>query len=153
MKALVVGIGNREGGDGAAGIEVVRRLRAMAPLDADLRKCADATRLLDWWRGYEEVVIVDTVAGDRPGRVHRFEAHRHPVPVLLRSSSIHHWGPAEAVELARAVNRLPARVIVFAIESSAFTSGSPPSPAVESAIASVVQSVRQELRRPMVSAS
>jgi hydrogenase maturation protease len=142
--ALVVGLGSAEHGDGAAGVEVIRLLRDTASIGLDLRECSDARHLFDWWRGCDAVIVVDAAAGDRPGRVYRFEAHRHPVPILLRSSARHHWGPAEAVELSRARRGLPPRVIVYAIEANAFESA-PLSAAVERAAASVAQEIRREL--------
>ena len=52
----------------------------------------------------------------------------------LRSST-HAFGVADAVELARALGRLPGRLDVYAIEGASFAAGDRLSPAVERAVA------------------
>ena len=52
---------------------------------------------------------------------------------MLRSST-HAFGVADAVELARALDRLPERLDVYAIEGASFAAGAPLSPAVAAAI-------------------
>ena len=51
----------------------------------------------------------------------------------LRSST-HAFGVADAVELARALGRLPGRLDVYAIEGASFTAGDSLSPEVERAV-------------------
>jgi hydrogenase maturation protease len=77
----------------------------------------------------------------------RLEAHRRPLPASLRHASTHSFGPAEAVELARALGRLPPTVIVYAVEGHRFVPGGRLSPAVEAAIPQVVARIREDLQR------
>jgi hydrogenase maturation protease len=48
--------------------------------------------------------------------------------------STHAFGLHEAIELARALHRLPRRVIVFAVEGRHFEAGATPSGEVEAAV-------------------
>ena len=136
---VVVGIGNEARGDDAAGLIAARRLEALA-LEGD------AIALLDVWRGADVAVVIDAVSsGAAAGTVHRFDASREPLPASLRrSSSTHALGLAEAIELGRALDRLPARLIVYGIEAERFEAGAALTPAVAAAIESVAAAVRRE---------
>ncbi len=61
-------------------------------------------------------------------------------------SSTHAFGVGDAVELARALGRLPARVVVYGVEGADFTAGAPLSAAVESAVEHVVDELEEEAR-------
>jgi len=138
-RVVVIGIGNAARGDDAAGLVAARRLRA-------LEHEGDPLALLDAWRDADVAVLIDAVSsGAEPGTVHRFDASRAPLPAPLgRSSSTHALGLAEAIELGRALGRLPARVIVYGIEGERFDAGAALTPAVAAAVAEVASSVRRE---------
>jgi hydrogenase maturation protease len=136
MLSLVVGVGNAWCGDDGAGAEVARRLRATSGVDvAEL--AGDASALLELWAGRERVAVVDAAcSGAAAGTLMSFRADAGPLPAaLLRSSSTHAFGVADAIELARALGRLPAHLEVHAIEGEDFAPGRPPSPAVKRAAA------------------
>ena len=57
---------------------------------------------------------------------------------LPRPASTHLIGLADALELARALGRLPPRVVVYGIEGHRFGVGDPVSPAVAAAVDRVV---------------
>jgi hydrogenase maturation protease len=95
----------------------------------------EAVGLLDVWEGHPAVVIVDTVrSGAAAGTLHRFDASVVPVPTTFRHSSSHTIGVAEAIELARGLDRLPLRVLVFGVEGTAFDASTTLSPAVADAL-------------------
>jgi hydrogenase maturation protease len=89
------------------------------------------------------VTIVDAVSsGAPPGTVHELEAGGEPLPVrLFGSSSTHALGLAEALELARSLGRLPARVRVLGIEGARFDYGRGLSPEVEEAVERCTRSI------------
>ena len=142
MTALVLGIGNDLRGDDGAGLEVARRLRA-----AGVRAlgCAgDPSGLLDVWEGERDVILVDAVrSGAAPGTLHRMDARARPLPTRLFCGSTHHVGVADAVELGRALGRLPERLRIVGIEGESFATGTGLSPAVDRA----VEAVAAELSR------
>ena len=129
---IVIGVGNAWRGDDAAGLMVARRLRGTV---AAREQEGDGAGLLEAWAGARHVVVVDAAAGDAaPGSVRRFDARAAPLPARFLRSSTHAFGVADAVELARALDRLPERLEVYAIEGASFAAGAPLSPAVAAAI-------------------
>ena len=122
MSALVIGIGNASRGDDAAGLAVAARILRAAPAGVSvLSLSGEPAELLEAWRGSERVWLVDSCSGGGPaGRIHRFEASAGPLPAGLLRASTHSLGLAEAVELARALKRLPKHLTVYCIEASSF---------------------------------
>ena len=145
------GLGNDLRGDDGAGIEVARRLRGLAAeAGIDVRaQQGEPAGLIDAWSGRKAVLVVDTMrSGAELGTICRFDASREPLPAQLRGSpSTHALGLAEAIELARALEQLPRRVVVFAIEGHRFETGAALSDEVQAAIPKVAAMVLDEARR------
>ena len=116
MLTLLVGVGNPWRGDDAAGLEVARRVRALGG-PVEVREIeGDASSLVDAWAGSDRVAVVDAArSGAAPGTVHVFRADLAPIPATLCSST-HAFGVADAIELSRALGRLPRRLDVYAVE-------------------------------------
>jgi hydrogenase maturation protein HypF len=130
MKRLVIGIGNADRGDDAAGLLVARRLRERG-IEAR-EHSGDALALLESWAGVEHVILVDTVVtGSSPGTILDAAEAR-----LLRSrqSSSHGFGVAEALALGRVLGRLPSELRIYGIEGASFEPGAPVSAAVLEAV-------------------
>jgi hydrogenase maturation protease len=129
-------VGNRWRGDDAAGLAVARRVRELARGGVQVREVeGDATALVETWSEANAVVVVDAAAyGAPPGTVRRFDATSAPLPARCLRSSTHAFGVPDAIELARALDRLPARLEVYAIEGASFTAGDRLSPAVDQAV-------------------
>ena len=71
-------------------------------------------------------MIVDAVrSGAAAGTVHRVEPGDGPLPRELGLASTHAFSIADTVELARALGRAPARVVVVGVEGAAFEPGRP----------------------------
>jgi hydrogenase maturation protease len=149
VSLLVIGVGNRDRGDDGAGLEVARRLRELGVGGARLvEQRGEAAELLEAMSGADSVILVDaSLSGAHPGTVQRIEAHRETLTQALRCASSHGWGLAEAVELARALGRLPRSVVVYAIEGRCFHPGRDLSPSVRQAVERVARRVRQEIER------
>jgi hydrogenase maturation protease len=131
----VIGLGNAARGDDAAGLIAARRLNGV-------EHEGDPLALLDVWDSAEWVVVIDAVrSGAVPGTIHRFDG-AEPLPAAVRSStSTHAVGLAEAIELARALGRLPAELIVYGIEGERFEAGIGLTPAVSAAVDAIVNAV------------
>jgi hydrogenase maturation protease len=95
----------------------------------------DAVALVSAWEGADLAVLVDAVvSGGKPGTIYRFDgAHRLPAR-FFRAASSHVLGLAEALELARALDRLPPRVLVVGVEAGDVSMGDGLSEAVASAV-------------------
>jgi hydrogenase maturation protease len=146
-RCLVIGIGNPDRGDDAAGRVVARLLRdALPPHVAVLEDGGDATELIGHLAGMAAAYLVDACAlGTSPGTVRRFDVGANPLPPGALDLSTHGLGVAGAVELARALGQLPSRCVIYAIEGGSFEIGAPLSPAVAEAVADVVAQIRGEL--------
>jgi hydrogenase maturation protease len=118
----VIGVGNRWRGDDAAGIHVVARLRGTTRSDVRLVEHeGEPTVLIDAWAPEDSVWLVDAVSSGAPaGTIHRIDAGAEGIPVELFRASTHHLGLAETIELARAVGRLPRRLVLYGIEGEGF---------------------------------
>jgi hydrogenase maturation protease len=125
-------LGNAWRGDDGAGLAVARRLRELAPAGIEVRELeGDATALIDAWGHADRVVVVDAAqSGAAPGTVRHFDACAAPLPAHLLRSSTHAFGVADAIELARALGRLPAALEVYAIEGATFAAGDRLTPSV-----------------------
>ncbi len=146
----MIGVGNRLRGDDGASWGVVRRLRehgTQIRIEVNERLC-EPNDLIEAWQGRDAVVLVDTMrSGEPPGTIRRFDVTSEPLPARLRGSvSTHGFGLHEAIELGRALHRLPRRVIVFAVEGRHFEAGATPSGEVEAAIAPLARAVLREAR-------
>ena len=144
---VVIGIGNRLRGDDGAGVAVAERLRGRVPPGVEVVACSEEpSRLMDAWEGADGVVLVDTVSsGADPGTLHRFDAGENALPARTFRSSTHAIGIADTIELARALGRLPRRVLVYGVEAGGFTTGAALSPAVETAVGVLVAAVLHDL--------
>jgi hydrogenase maturation protease len=135
-------------GDDAIGRIVARSLRERVPTGISVVELSgEPTGVIEVLSGARVAIIVDAVrSGGEPGTVHRFELSDKPLPSSFASgASTHGLGVAEAVELARTLERLPARLILYGIESSTYDHASPVSGAVGSSVDEVVALILQEL--------
>ncbi len=144
---IVLGIGNPDRGDDAAGPAVARLLMGTLPADIEIAEHGgEAAALLGRLDGVAEAYFVDACAsGTAAGTVQRFDAATAPLPQGLFGLSSHSFGLAEAVELGRTLGQLPPRCVVYAIEGGAFEPGEPLSPPVKAAVADVARRLRAEL--------
>ncbi len=145
---LVIGVGNPYRGDDGVGPAVARAVADLAPETvAVLEYGGEGAGLAEMWTGMDTVILVDAVSsGGTPGTVHRFDARETPIPVGLLHHSSHAFGVAEAVELARAVGRLPPRLIVYGIVGERFAPGSGLTGAVEGAVPRVVDRIVRDVQ-------
>ncbi|MGF1640437.1 MAG: hydrogenase maturation protease [Rhodospirillales bacterium] len=143
---LVIGVGNPDRGDDGAGPRVAALLGTRG-VDAIAHR-GDGLALIGLWTGRSRVVIVDAVAaGGPPGRVRRFDATERPLPRQAFAVSSHAIGLAEAVETARALQRLPGRLLVYGIEAGSFAPGAGLSAPVERACERLARRILTEADR------
>ena len=122
MRIRVIGVGTRQGDD-AAGLLVAEALAAGAlPPGVVVRTCdRPGADLLGEMEGADAVVIIDaTRSGRAPGTVFRVAPEEMAGG---RSLSSHALGAREALALAEALGRSPARVEIVGIEAGGATRG------------------------------
>ena len=145
---VVIGVGNPLRHDDGVGPRVARELEALAPPGVEVRTHdGNGPGLMDAWQGASAAVVVDAVSSGAPaGTILRFDAGARPLPGHLRATcSTHGFGLDNAVELARALDRLPGRLIVIGVEGDDFSRGSGLSGAVEAAVERAVEAVMKEI--------
>jgi hydrogenase maturation protease len=145
-----IGVGNPYRCDDGAGPAVAARLRALLPSTVDVvDHDGEPAGLLDLWEGADLAFVVDAVVSDDPpGTVHRVEVTGcGVVAVPGRPGSSHALGLGEAVELARVLDRLPARLVVVGITGARFGVGLERSAAVDDAVEEVAVALADEIAR------
>lgn len=147
-ETLVIGVGNVYRGDDGAGIAVARKLAAQRlPGVRVMEMNGEGTSLQEAWKDAPSILLVDAVSsGAVPGTIHRFDAQAGPLPTELKHRSSHSFGVAEAVEVARALGRLPSHMVVYGVEGKNFSPGRDLSPEVERAVEEVASRLISELR-------
>ena len=144
---MVIGVGNEFRRDDGAGPAVVGRLRDLAPPGVDLVVTdGEPTRLMEAWTGAALAIVVDAVRAEpaQPGRVHRFVVDR-PGGASVRTASSHGLGLDDAISLSVALDRMPGRLIVHAIEASDLAQGPGLTPAVAAAVDPVARAILNDL--------
>jgi hydrogenase maturation protease len=144
---LVLGIGNPDRGDDAAGRLVARSLRTRVPTDVRVAEhSGEATSLIAELQSARRVWLIDAAQfGAPPGTIRRIDCSKTDLGIPLGSVSSHGFGVTEAIALARALDVLPPQCIVYAIEVADFTGGAEPSPEVTDAIDEVATLILTEL--------
>jgi hydrogenase maturation protease len=145
---LVIGVGNEWRSDDGAGIALARLLAPAPPGVRVLAREGEPLDLIEEWTGAGEAIVVDAASsGAAPGTVHRLDARGGPLPVELFGQSTHALSVAEAVELGRALGRLPERLLVLGIEGERFGAGNGLTPAVEAAVGRLAAELRAGFAR------
>ena len=146
-------MGNEFRRDDGAGPAVIARLRALQPGDAGLSGVTLALsdgepgRLIDLWEGASLAVVIDAVRDTArpPGHTCRL-APGALAGAADGAASSHGIGLGDTVELARALGRLPARLTVLAVVGRDFGFGTGLTAEVASAVAELVDQVREVVR-------
>jgi hydrogenase maturation protease len=176
-RVLVVGLGSPDRGDDAVGPQVAalvaqsviaRHLDGVHVVERE-----DPTALVDLLDpagptgAWDAVVVVDAVrSGAAPGVVTILEVGSGGQDLATRGARLdpgpagtHGFGLAGAIELARALDRLPPSVVVVGVEAVRFDHGAPLSPGVRAGIphaadtvlSAAEEAIKAALARPGVS--
>ena len=146
-RIAIIGVGNEYRGDDAAGVFIARKIEdEKLPGVNVFIQSGEGAALIEAWQDFDFVVIVDASrSNSSAGKIFRFDAKREKLPDSFFSYSTHAFSVAEAVELARVLNRLPPRLIVYAVEGKNFEIGVGLSPEIERAIGKVCRSMTSEI--------
>jgi hydrogenase maturation protease len=152
---VVIGIGNEYRRDDAVGSAVVTALaergaRRPLPGGTSLRMSdGEPTHLVSLWENARLAVVVDAarVRPAVPGRVHRLEPADGRYPPTARTAGSHGLGLADAIRLARHLGRLPARLVVYAVEGADFALGTGLSGPVAARVESLADHIAAEVAR------
>ncbi len=145
---VVIGVGNPFRNDDRAGLEVARRIKSHTNDHVKvLEFTGNPLGLLDLWNGYEEVLLADAVSSNsKPGTFQKINAVQQTIPFGLFNTSSHNLGVAEAIEMARSLDRLPKQLLIYGIEGQNFEQGTTLSPQVDRAVEKVVRKIRSRFK-------
>jgi len=141
---LIIGLGNPDRGDDAAGLLVARRLVERG-IEA-VEHVGGALDLIEILHTADCALIVDAVvSGAAPGTLHMWDAGTADLRSDVLGSSTHALGLADAIELARSLDRLPKELTIYGIEAAHFVAGTPPSPQVLAGVERTVEHIASHL--------
>ncbi len=148
-KVVVIGVGNEYRSDDAVGLVAARRIAEKGLEDVEVvYETGDGAALMELWQDAGTVILLDIVQTNAaPGSIHRFEAGvRSAPPADYFHYSTHLFGVAEAMEVARALKKLPSRLVVYGVKGKDLSPGTNLSPEVEAAVPEVVERVMYDIR-------
>jgi hydrogenase maturation protease len=147
VRAVVIGVGNEFRRDDAAGPAVIALLAGQVPDDVTLMvNDGEPTRLIEAWTGKHLAIVVDAVRAEPPvpGRLHRLVLDDSATEPGRQVSS-HGLGLGDAIGLGRALDRMPGRLIVHAVEAGDLSQGAGLTPAVAAVIDALAAAVLRDL--------
>ena len=152
MSAIVIGVGNEYRHDDGVGPAVAEQVRRRALPDVRVLVAdGEPARMIDAWTGVDIAVVVDAVVvhDPIPGRVHQQSVT--DLPGVTSVGSSHGLGIPEAVELAKALDRMPRYLVFFTIEITETGYGTGLSAPVAAAVPVVTAAVLRELTTAVTS--
>lgn len=138
---VVIGVGNPYRRDDAVGLLVADAIAQRG--GRSVQSDGEPAGLMLAWEDADLAVIVDAVVCEpsTPGRIHRTAT----VPSAHGRTSSHGLGIPEAVALATALDRMPRRLVVYAVEAADVSLGTGLSEVVAQAVPALVDQVLNEL--------
>jgi hydrogenase maturation protease len=149
-RVRVIGCGNSDAGDDAAGLMAVAGARAkLADTEGvEVVEAGPGLHVLDLIEGVETVVVVDAVrtkgGGRPPGTIVHVRVGEPFPPALSSALSSHEFGLAETIGLAAELGRV-ARVAFLGVEVGDVRAGAPLSEAVAAAVPALTEMVVAEV--------
>jgi hydrogenase maturation protease len=148
----VIGVGNpyrRDDGVGPAVLDLLRTRDLSPARDAAVslvESDGETAGLIAAWEDRRLAILIDAVRAEppHPGRVHRLLVP-HPAAERARAASSHGMDLGDAVELAREIDRLPGRMVLFAIEAADTGYGPGLTPTVRAAAERVADEIEAEI--------
>lgn len=145
-KTLIIGVGNPILKDDGVGIHAVRQLRNRITNADFLEESLSGLELIDWFRGYERVVIVDAIktAGGIPGTIYRLTPEDIPT---LHGLSPHDADFRTALEYGRRFFGNMPKIEIFGVEVENVTEyGEDLTPAVAQSVPLLIETITTALK-------
>lgn len=142
---IIVGIGNPFRSDDAAGWAVIDGLHGKVNSDVKLcKEKGDIFELMDIFANNKHVYLVDACyINANPGTWYRIDANRQQV-CMQSQTSTHGLSISQAIALAKNLNQLPERLVIYAISGNNFCIGEGISSQMKQAIENVILAILKE---------
>lgn len=143
-KCIIVGLGNPYRMDDSVGIVAVDELKKNdLPSSVEVRDgTMDEFGLLDLMKQTEHLVIIDAIsAGKEPGTIYNFDSKEiksMPNPISL---SLHTFGLAGVIEMARRM-KIHSKITIVGIEPQSMEAGEELTPLISSKISELVDRIK-----------
>lgn len=143
---IIVGLGNPYRGDDAAGWAVIDTLAAKIGSAIKLvKQQGDIAELMDFFSHYKSVYLIDAGSWDAPiGSWQRIDVLIQPILEEDAQTSTHGFGASQAISLAKNLDQLPSRLILYAINGNAYHISNELSEPVAKGIAMVAEALLNE---------
>ena len=137
----VVGMGSSHGDD-AVGWAIISELEKLPAISGcEVCRVHGGNKLIDLLEGLTSLILIDAIeSSSKVGELHQFTWPDSRIDCLAAAST-HHFGVAQAFQLAQALGVLPKTIIVLAIAIGRFSPGVILSPAVISTVPGIARQV------------
>jgi hydrogenase maturation protease len=145
---MIIGIGNLDRGDDAAGRLVARALRYKLPshIVGVCEMSGEALGLVEKMKRAPTVFVIDAcLSGKKAGEIRRIDLRHEALPSQQRDVSSHGFGLLAALDLASILGQLPEICIIYAIEGENYSLGAAVSSSVQQAIEKVVSRIEEDI--------
>jgi hydrogenase maturation protease len=152
-KILLIGVGSLYRGDDGVGPAIVRDVSSRGISGVrTIDQVGDGTDIILEWDGAKVVYVIDSMrSGADPGTIRQFDALEEGIEEEAYAGySTHIFSIADTVRLARALGRLPGRLIIWGIEGKTFAAGADMTPAVQMAAQTVADMIVCNIRDRIV---
>ncbi|MBK8201711.1 MAG: hydrogenase maturation protease [Bdellovibrionales bacterium] len=109
-----------------------------------IKSSGDITDLLDIFSSHRKVIVLDAMETDDLVPIKKWNAKEDLLPASLSGTSSHVLGVGQAIELSRALDKMPDELIVVGVKGVNFQMGEELSPEMRSMIPEVIDYIRQE---------
>lgn len=143
---IIVGIGNPYRGDDAAGWAVIDGLKDTIGSAIELiKERGGVAELIDIFSRYKSVYLVDACrSGGFVGSWRRIDVHKQPIMEENAQTSTHGFSLSQAISLAKNLDQLPNKLILYAINGDNYSISNELSPAVAKSVDSVIKAILKE---------
>lgn len=154
-KVLILGVGNELMSDEGVGVHVVKQLQSMNIFSADVELIeggTDGFGLINIITDADRLIVIDSIKGDsEPGTLYKFDIEDAPGTPDLFKTSVHQIGILEVINLSSLIGKTP-QTTVIGVEPKSIATGMELSDAVRAKIPRVIELVKEEVEKSMVSA-
>jgi hydrogenase maturation protease len=109
-----------------------------------IRSSGDITDLLDIFSSHRKVIVLDAMETDDLVPIKKWNAKEESLPASLSGTSSHVLGVGQAIELSRALDKMPDELIVVGVKGVNFQMGEELSSEMRSMIPEVIAYIRHE---------
>ena len=148
MSVLIIGIGNEYRSDDAVGLEIADSLSECAIENCTIqRSSGEGIALINLWEDFDHVILIDAVkSGSKNGTIHKIDLSKEELEADFFQTSSHLFALPEAVQLAKALHKLPETMLVYGIEGRNFDYGIELSQEVKHAKTKLIEILKADIK-------